>query len=121
MSQQPESQPPPIPPPPPAPPPWRPPPRKPPDDPHRGARLILPKLVGGVTVGTFISAIVWFVSFGYSQSQTIMGVLLALLVIKYVVGFTALFLRDWRMAGLGIFISLPIGAVIFFGACAMRL
>ena len=90
----------------------------PPRDPHRGARLIVPQLMAGLTIGTAISAIVWFVGF---RAQELMNAMLVLMGIKYVGGFTLLFIRDWRMLGTGIFLSIPIGMFIFFSACARSL
>jgi len=90
-------------------------------DPHRGARLIVPQLVTGLIIGTILSGIVWFIGFATMANELLSVMLVTLLGIKYVGGLTLLFFRDWRMIGVGIFVSVPIGAVIFFSACAMNI
>ena len=39
-------------------------------------------------------------------------------LLKLCSAVTMLCFRDWRPAGAGVLISLPLGGLIFFGACA---
>ena len=52
------------------------------------------------------------------RSGVILGVGLVIAVLKLIVGLTMVFLHGLRAFGAGVLTSLPIGFMIFFGACA---
>ncbi|CAN5363204.1 hypothetical protein BH09PLA1_BH09PLA1_05090 [soil metagenome] len=76
------------------------------------------KLIAGLTIGVILSAITWFTLFGRDSNQPLATAMLVLLGSKYVAALTLVWFRDWRPLSIGIFLSVPIGAVIFFSACA---
>jgi hypothetical protein len=95
----------------PPPPQWGPPPAKP-------WRFIL-QVLAGLALGSVASAVVW--ALGWEQfmgSGSSGGALLAVPGIKFAAAIVCFCLPGWRGLGLGLLLSIGIGALIFFVTCA---
>jgi hypothetical protein len=86
-------------------------------------RRFLVGLGGGVAA----SALIWFSFFPYfdTNPQSPTGFLVySLLVVPVAKIFLAIVLikgpSSWRSSGFGLLLSIPVGALIFFGACAVN-
>jgi hypothetical protein len=73
-------------------------------------------MVRGLIVGIIVSAMIWILGF-MLNNETVFVIALVAAGAKYLAAIVMLFIREWRMFGVGLFVSLPIGAVIFFGVC----
>jgi hypothetical protein len=71
----------------------------------------------GIWVGIGVSVLLWLVGFTAFGHGSLFA-LAWLSALKYVVAFGFLFSQHWRDIGIGLFISLPIGAIICFSVCA---
>ena len=80
----------------------------------------VPKLIGGLTLGIAISAMAWSIAFASSASSPPRSALL-LLAMKYIIAIGLSFSAEWRPIAIGLFISLPVGVVIFFLQCATHI
>jgi hypothetical protein len=74
-------------------------------------------MLTGLGLGTLVSVIVWVGGWKYVENS---GANLLVLVpaTKLIVGVVLLCIRGWRGFGGGILLSIAIGFLIFFGACA---
>ena len=78
-------------------------------------------ILNGLSVGVALSAVIWMVGFAFSSQETIVVMALCAAGLKYLIALVLVFFRDWRSFALGLFASLPVGAVIFFGVCSLSL
>ena len=77
------------------------------------------KLVGGLLIGAALSCLMWIPAFAFGgNSDSYVFFSLFLLAAKVIVAIVLACIRNLRPWGIGLLISLPIGAIIFFGACA---
>jgi hypothetical protein len=89
------------------------------------AAVSLRRFFLGLGAGVAVSAVVWIL--GWKPLTGVgggAGMVVALLLIpgsKLAGGIVCLCLRPWRMMGAGILVSIALGALIFFGVCAMHL
>src|SRR5438046_129219 len=74
-------------------------------------------VLNGLCAGVVLSAIIWIVGFSFVSNDTVMVMSLVAVGLKYLVAILLVFIREWRSFALGLFASLPLGAVIFFGVC----
>lgn len=87
-----------------------------------GRRFLL-----GLGVGVAASAVIWFSIFPFidTNPQSPTGFLVySLLVVPMAKTFLAMILLNlpaWRSCGIGLLLSIPVGALLFFGACAMNI
>jgi hypothetical protein len=88
----------------------------PPRDPNAPRRFMW-----GLFGGMGVSAVAYFGGAVVldKRSGAIIAVGLVIAVLKLIVGLTMVFLDGLRAFGAGVLTSLPIGFMIFFGACAM--
>lgn len=85
-----------------------------------GGRFLL-----GLGVGVAASAVIWLSFFPYvraypqSPIDSPEIVLFAVPGAKILLTMALLNLPAWRSCGIGLLLSIPVGALIFFGACAL--
>jgi hypothetical protein len=92
----------------------------PPALPPRGYPLL--EFLGGAAAGTIVSAVTWIITFYADKTGSSILIFLVLIpVVKVAMSITFLCLHRWRMLGAGILVSLPLGALIFFGVCASNI
>lgn len=95
-------------------------PREPkPPIPHLWGKFLI-----GLLGSSTISAATYFGGFSLSPKISEEWLLVALCVIalgKLATGITLTCIRNWRPMGIGLLIALPLGGLIFFGACAANL
>ena len=96
-----------------------------PNDPSHGAqrpgRERTRSILNGLSVGVVLSAVIWIGGFAFSSHESIVVMSLCAVGLKYLIALVLVFYRDWRSFALGLFASLPLGAVIFFGVCSLSL
>jgi hypothetical protein len=79
------------------------------------------RFFAGMILGTVISGMVWPAGFNLMANR---GLGLAMFIVPFakIVAITvALGRREWRSFGLGLLVSIAVGFLIFFGACASNL
>jgi hypothetical protein len=79
------------------------------------------KFFAGAILGSLVSTAVWIPAFKYAGSgnQQIWGSMIFIIPgLKIVAAVTCICFRNWRPFGVGLLISIALGALIFFGACA---
>jgi hypothetical protein len=87
---------------------------------RRGVTLLgaLGKFTAGVALGSLISGAIWFGAWDYIDHGNGGFLIIAVPGLKFVLGITGLCFRGWRMFAAGLLVSIPIGFLLFFGACA---
>lgn len=76
----------------------------------------------GLGVGSLISALLWIPIWAFDkQGNVALPIALVVLGIKFVGGVVGLCFAGWRALGGGVLLSIAIGFLIFFGACAANL
>jgi hypothetical protein len=92
--------------------------RAPTDDPPTPGRL---RFWHGLLAGFALPAFWWFSGinhyFHVRQGLGAFGGMVVLAVLEMAFAFAALFIRKWRRFGIGLLISVPLIALIFFGTC----
>jgi len=87
------------------------------DEQSGGGRYFL----GGLFIGVAISAAVWIAGWNaFDRSSWGMGIVGSVVLGKFFASLATLLSQKWRHLGIGLLVSLPIGALIFFGSCAMH-
>lgn len=72
----------------------------------------------GLLVGITISSVYWFGGFAAIDLDTVLTVgAIGIPLIKLVWFIVCMFYPDRRAFGIGMLVSLPLGVMIFFGAC----
>ena len=74
----------------------------------------------GLLLGTGVSALLWIPGLPAlfkSTGDTIFTLAFALLGLKFVAFIVCMFLARWRTFGVGLFVSMVTGVMIFFGVC----
>lgn len=84
-----------------------------------GPRGLMRQFLLGLGVGVAISLLAWVAGWS-TLDQTSYGWAMFYVVIgfKVIGGVTAACFRRYRLIGIGLIVSLPIGAMIFFTSCA---
>jgi hypothetical protein len=85
--------------------------------PRRGLSTGLQMLIG-LMAGTLVSAIVWIGGWKYVNDGSAASAIVIVPGLKFVVGVTLLCIRGLRGYGGGILVSIALGFLIFFFACA---
>ena len=78
-------------------------------------------IVNGLSAGIVASAVIWILGFSFQSSSAVVVLALCAIGLKYVVATVLVCMRGWRSFAIGMFLSLPIGAVIFFGVCGFAM
>ena len=96
--------------------------RSPDNKPVVDESLVMRRFLLGLGIGIAVSAIVWFSIWKLAPRGTgaSAAVIAAYILVgaKVVSAIVFLCLRGWRGLGLGILCSMPLGFLMFFGACA---
>jgi hypothetical protein len=74
----------------------------------------------GIGLGSLLSFLAWVVGWQRFENNG-QWMLVVVPGIKLAAGTVLVCIRGWRALGVGIFISLAVGFLIFFGACASHL
>ena len=77
----------------------------------------VPRFIAGAIVGSITSAVIWNRVFSSSSFPLAMYSVFGLIPVKLLVGMYFFGLRRWRSFGIGIWVSIPIGLLIFCGNC----
>ena len=84
-----------------------------------GKRFLLALLIGSV-----VSAVVWIIGgpkMFRGNGNALVWFAMGLLAIKFFTFIGCLFVERWRMFGVGLFVSMVSGFMIFFGVCVTQL
>ena len=76
------------------------------------------QFIFGLLTGIVISFVVWFAGWNAADGVHGESIFYTVLTIKIFGGMALLFLTSYRRVGLGLIVSLPIGALIFFMSCS---
>jgi len=83
------------------------------------ARQTLRWLAIGFGIGSVVSAALWLPLWHYDKSgDTALVLGLMVIGLKFILGITLLCFAGWRALGGGVLLSIVLGFMIFFGACA---
>jgi hypothetical protein len=86
---------------------------------HTSHWSVLARFFAGLILGAVVSAIIWFAGWNLLDKGN-GSILLIVPGAKLVVGIVFICIRGWRSFGAGILVSIALGVLIFFGACAMN-
>lgn len=78
---------------------------------------VIRSFLAGLLGGTAISFIVWWVGWYKIDRLNSSAPLIIVLAIKVFGAIGLIASGKWRAAGIGLLISLPLGALIFIGSC----
>jgi hypothetical protein len=93
------------------------PPPTPPPLPRRPGSFDFRQFIWGIVVGTALSAVVWIVGWKAMEKMDNIFLLLVLPIAKLIAATWLMFVPPWRAFGVGIYVSLALGFLIFFGRC----
>ena len=89
----------------------------PPPLPRRPGSFDVRQFIRGIVVGTALSAVVWIFAWKAMEKVDNIFMILALPLAKLIAATWLMFVPPWRAFGVGIYVSLALGFLIFFGRC----